>query len=172
MKKGWDIPFSYYIKIKWSTRVSYSFNSASDYSSNVWKVSKYGIFPVHIFLYSNWIRSNYRPMHFWCHGTTLKKIFSIEKLNWTWNKETNFNKLGRFFSRVFQIALRGRWWGWEIDYARGHESPMQVTADQHISHPLPLINAPMHLNILRKMGWTNLSLARLKEFSLEKRGTF
>ena len=114
MKKGWDIPFSYYIKIKWSTRVSYSFNSASDYSSNVWKVSKYGIFPVHIFLYSNWIRSNYRPMHFWCHGTTLKKIFSIEKLNWTWNKETNFNKLGRFFSRVFQIALRGRGWGWEI----------------------------------------------------------
>ena len=29
----------------------------------------------------------------------------------------------------------------------------------YISHPLPLINAPMHLKILRKIDWTNLSLA-------------
>ena len=39
----------------------------------------------------------------------------------------------------------------EIDLASGREFPMQVTADQNISHPLPLINAPMHLEILWKM---------------------
>ena len=51
-----------------------------------------------------------------------EKMFSIKKLNLTWNKQTNFNKLGPL-SRVFQTALRGggmenlsgtnfsiRWW--------------------------------------------------------------
>ena len=46
-------------------------------------------------------------MHFLCHGTTLKKILSIEKLNLTWNKQTNFNKLGPL-PRGFQTVLRGR----------------------------------------------------------------
>ena len=45
-------------------------------------------------------------MHFFCHDTTLKKILSIEKLNLTWNKQTNFNKLGLLL-RVFQIVLTG-----------------------------------------------------------------
>ena len=54
--------------------------------------------------------SLYRSMHFWCHDTTPKKIFSIEKLNLTWNKQTNFNKLGPL-PRFFQIALRGRGMG-------------------------------------------------------------
>ena len=40
----------------------------------------------------------------------------------------------------------------KIDSARFHESPMLVAADQHISPPLPLVNAPMHLKILRKTG--------------------
>ena len=52
-------------------------------------------------------------MHFWCHDTTLKKIFSIEKLKLTWNRQTNSNKLDPF-SRVFQIALSSRGWGWDI----------------------------------------------------------
>ena len=34
-------------------------------------------------------------------------MLSIEKLNLTWNKQTNFNKLGPL-SRVFQIMVRGR----------------------------------------------------------------
>ena len=45
-------------------------------------------------------------MHFSCHETTLKKIFSREKLNLTWNKQTNFHKLGPL-SWVFQTPLRG-----------------------------------------------------------------
>ena len=49
-------------------------------------------------------------MDFLCHGTTLKKILSIEKLNLTWNKQTNFNKRGPL-PRVFQIVLRGRGMG-------------------------------------------------------------
>lgn len=32
-------------------------------------------------------------MYFWCHDTLLEKIFSIEKLDLTWNKQTNFYKL-------------------------------------------------------------------------------
>ena len=35
------------------------------------------------------------------------EILSIEKLNLTWNKQTNVNKLRRL-PRVFQIELRGR----------------------------------------------------------------
>ena len=35
---------------------------------------------------------------------------SVEKLNLTWNKQTNFNKLVPLF-RVFKIALRGRGMG-------------------------------------------------------------
>ena len=46
-------------------------------------------------------------MHFWCHDTTLKKILSVEKLNLTCNKQTNFNKLSPL-SRVFQVVIRGR----------------------------------------------------------------
>ena len=87
IRRGWDILFFNYVKIKWSTWVSYSFKAAFDYSSL------------------------YRSIHFWCHDTTLKKIFSIWKLNLTWNKQTNFNKLGPL-SRVFQIELRVG--GWEI----------------------------------------------------------
>ena len=49
-------------------------------------------------------------MHFWCHDTTLKKMFLVEKSNLTWNKQTNFSKLG-LLSRVFQIALRGKGMG-------------------------------------------------------------
>ena len=44
---------------------------------------------------------------------TLKKILSIEKLNWTCNKQTNSNKLGPF-SRVSQIVLSSRRWWWDI----------------------------------------------------------
>ena len=36
-----------------------------------------------------------------------KKILSTEKLSVTWNKQTNFNKLGPL-PRVFQIVLRDR----------------------------------------------------------------
>ena len=32
-------------------------------------------------------------MHFLCHGTTLKKILSIKKLNLTWNKQTTLINL-------------------------------------------------------------------------------
>ena len=46
-------------------------------------------------------------MHFLCHDTNLKKILSIENLNLTWKKQTNFNKLGPL-PRVFQIVFRGR----------------------------------------------------------------
>ena len=49
--------FFSYIKIKWSTWVSLSFKAA---------------------LYYSWL---YRSIHISCHDTTLKKIFSIEKLN-------------------------------------------------------------------------------------------
>ena len=83
MKKGWVIPIFTYIKIKWSRWVSYSFKAALDYSSLC------------------------RLMHFWCYDTTLKKIFSIEKLNLTSNNQTNFNKLGPLY-RDFQIVLRVR----------------------------------------------------------------
>ena len=83
MKRGWSNPFFNYIKINWRMWVSYSFKVAFDYSLL------------------------YLSIHFWCHDTTLKKIFSIEKLNLTWNKQTNFNKLDPL-SRLSQIALRGR----------------------------------------------------------------
>ena len=83
MKRGWGISFCNYIKMKWSTWVSYSFKAALDYSLR------------------------YRSMYFWCHDTTLKKILLIEKLNSTWNKQTNFNKLG-LLPRLFQIMLLGR----------------------------------------------------------------
>ena len=77
MKRGWDIPFFKYINIKWSTWVSYSFKAALDYSSL------------------------YRSMYFWCHDTTPKKVFPIEKLNLAWNKQTKFNETGPI-SKVFQ----------------------------------------------------------------------
>ena len=51
--------------------------------------------------------SLYRSVLFSCHDTTRKKIFSIEKLNLTWNKHTNFNKLGPLYW-IFQIALSDR----------------------------------------------------------------
>ena len=82
-KRGWNIPFFNYVTIKCSIWVSYSFKAALVFSSL------------------------YRSMHFWCHDTALKKILSIEKLNLTWNKQTNFNKLCSF-SRVFQILLSSR----------------------------------------------------------------
>ena len=40
----------------------------------------------------------------------------------------------------------------KLTKGRGNEFPIQLTADQHILHPLPLINGPIDLNILRKMG--------------------
>ena len=83
MKRGWDIPFFNYIKIKWSMQVPYSFKTTLDYSSL------------------------YRSMYFWYHHNSLKNILSIEKLTLYSNKQTNFNKLG-FLSRVFQIVLRDR----------------------------------------------------------------
>ena len=51
-------------------------------------------------------------MHFLCNDTTVKKNIkmSIEKLNLTWNKQTNFNKFGPL-PRVFQIVLRDRGMG-------------------------------------------------------------
>ena len=52
----------------------------------------------------------YRSIHFWCHDTTLKIISSIEKVNLTWNKQTNFKKLD-LLSRDFQIASRDRGYG-------------------------------------------------------------
>ena len=82
IRRGFDISFFNYIKIKWSTWVSYSFKVDFDCSSL------------------------YRSMYFWCDDTTLKKVFSREKLNLTRNKQTNFNKLGPV-SRVFQVTLRG-----------------------------------------------------------------
>ena len=36
--------------------------------------------------------SFYRSVYFWCHDTTLKKVFLIENLHLTWSKQTNFNK--------------------------------------------------------------------------------
>ena len=47
-------------------QVSHNFKAALDYSSP------------------------YRSIYFWCHDTTLKNIFSIEKLKLTWNKQINF----------------------------------------------------------------------------------
>ena len=44
-----------------------------------------------------------------CYYTTLK-ILSVEKLNLTWNKQTNTNTLGPLF-RVFQMVLRGKGMG-------------------------------------------------------------
>ena len=81
-KRDCGIHFFNYIKIKWSTWISYIFKAALYYSLL------------------------YRSMHFWCH-VTMKKVFSIESLNLFWNKQTNMNKLGPL-SRVFQIALTGR----------------------------------------------------------------
>ena len=49
-------------------------------------------------------------MHFLGHDTTLKKILSTEKLNLTWDKQTNFNKLGPL-PGIFQIMLRSRGMG-------------------------------------------------------------
>ena len=86
IRRGWDILFLNYFKIKISMWVSYSFKAA--------------------FFYISLSRS----MHFWCHDSTLKKIFSKEKLNLTLNKQTNFHKLGPL-SWVFQIVLRGWWMG-------------------------------------------------------------
>ena len=43
-------------------------------------------------------------MHFWYQDTNLKKSLLIEKLDLTWNKQINSNKLGPFL-RVFQIVL-------------------------------------------------------------------
>ena len=83
MKRGWDIPFFNYVKIKWSMQVPYSFKTTLDYSSL------------------------YRSMYFWYHHNSLKNILSIEKLNLSSNKQANLNKLG-FLSRVFQIVLRDR----------------------------------------------------------------
>ena len=57
IKKGWDIPFFDYIKIKWSIWVSYNFKVDLDYSLL------------------------YRSIYFWCYDTILKKVFSLEKLN-------------------------------------------------------------------------------------------
>ena len=95
IKRSWDISFSNYIEIKWRMWVLYSSKAALNYSSL------------------------YRSMHFWCHDTTLKKILSIKKLNLTWNKQTNFKKLG-LLPRVFQIMWKGRrdgkfaWGGFSI----------------------------------------------------------
>ena len=70
------------IKIKWSIKVSYGFKTALDYSSL------------------------YRPLYFWCHAPTLKNVLSIEKLNLTWNNQTNFSKLSPL-SRVFPNSVKG-----------------------------------------------------------------
>ena len=72
MKRDWDNSFFNYIKIKWSTEVSHNFLKG--------KLT---------YIYS----SLYRLIDTWCQDTTLKKTFPIEKLDLTWNKQTNFNKL-------------------------------------------------------------------------------
>ena len=116
MKRDWKIPFFNHIKIKWSTWVSYSFKAAPDYSSL------------------------YRSMHFWFHDTTLMKIFSIEQLNLTWNRQTNFTKL-RPLSKVFQIALGvggrifawGKFFYWVVGYNFDHSNLFQTEKEHSVN---------------------------------------
>ena len=77
----------------------------------------------HSFLHLCWVKKNTwvnfnatldyrslcRSIYFWCHDTTLENIFSIEKLNFTWNKHVNFKDFKIIRPFICLSYLRGRW---------------------------------------------------------------
>ena len=58
-----------------------------------WRWNKAFEFHIYNFYAAFDYSSLHRSIYFWSKDTTLKKCFSTEKFNLTWNKPTDFNKL-------------------------------------------------------------------------------
>ena len=74
-----------------------------------------------------------RSIYFWCYDTTLKNIVSIEKLNLTWNKLTNFVIFLSYFSPLiilrefhdycyYQLKYPGSFWYMKLSFCKGRRN--------------------------------------------------